>query len=115
MAISLILFCGSPNAHDGAAAGLDCTRTPNNNRGCLEPVSWFSNRGPSDRRAGAVQGRYRTNNSPRAGENLEHVDVALIDRAEHEIDMAALQLPTNVMRIMANESGLKTHSIKLTL
>jgi hypothetical protein len=25
------------------------------------------------------------------GENLEHVDVALIDRAEHEIDMAAGQ------------------------
>ena len=27
------------------------------------------------------------------GENLEHVDVALIDRAEHEIDMAAYVLP----------------------
>src|SRR5580700_56894 len=26
------------------------------------------------------------------GENLEHVDVALIDRAEHEIDMAAYVL-----------------------
>jgi len=26
------------------------------------------------------------------GENLEHVDVALIDRADHEIDMAAYVL-----------------------
>jgi len=26
------------------------------------------------------------------GENLEHVDVALIDRAEHEIDLAAYVL-----------------------
>ena len=26
------------------------------------------------------------------GENLEHVDVALIDRAQHEIDMAAYVL-----------------------
>jgi phosphatidylserine/phosphatidylglycerophosphate/cardiolipin synthase-like enzyme len=40
--------------------------------------------------AGALQPAPAIHYAP--GENLEHVDVALIDRAEHEIDMAAYVL-----------------------
>ena len=68
MAISLTLFYGSPNAHNGAAASLgSCPRKPKIKHDCIKPDC-----------------------AP--GENLEHVDVALIDRARHEIDKAAYVL-----------------------
>jgi hypothetical protein len=48
MAISLTLFYGSTNAHNGAAAslGFDCPRKPKIKRDCIKPVSRCSDRSP---------------------------------------------------------------------
>ncbi|MFZ3328359.1 MAG: hypothetical protein WA231_21845 [Methylocella sp.] len=76
MAISLTLFYGSPNAHNGAAASLGSIA-----RVSLTAILFLTSLAPcSAEPAPAIH------YAP--AENLEHVDVALIDRAQHEIDMA---------------------------
>jgi phosphatidylserine/phosphatidylglycerophosphate/cardiolipin synthase-like enzyme len=50
------------------------------------------------------------------GENLEHIDVALIDRAEHEIDMAAYVLtdwPVMLALTRAADAALRSASISM--
>ena len=69
MAISLTLFYGSPNAHNGAAASLG-----------------------SIARATQKLNTIALSQTMRRARNSEHVDVALIDRARHEIDKAAYVL-----------------------
>lgn len=60
--------------------------------GRTEPIARFPNRSPLSRLSRAVLRRSRAGHHYAPIENLEHVDVALIDRARHEIDMAAYVL-----------------------
>jgi phosphatidylserine/phosphatidylglycerophosphate/cardiolipin synthase-like enzyme len=94
MAISLTLFYGSPNAHNGAAASLGSITRASQKLNAIA-LSQF--------RVSLTAVLFLTSLAPcgadpaptihyAPGENLEHVDVALIDRAEHEIDMAAYVL-----------------------
>ena len=76
MAISLTLFYGSPNAHNGAAASLGSIA-----RVSLTAILFLTSLAPCSADPVPV-----IHYAP--AENLEHVDVALIDRAEREIDMA---------------------------
>jgi hypothetical protein len=91
MAISLTLFYGSPNAHNGAAVSL----------GSIAPASQKLNAiALSQFRISLTAVLFLTSLAPCGAdqapvihyaptENLEHIDVALIDAARHEIDMAA--------------------------
>jgi phosphatidylserine/phosphatidylglycerophosphate/cardiolipin synthase-like enzyme len=94
MAISLTLFYGSPNAHNDAAASLGSIARASQKLNAIA-LSQF--------RVSLTAVLFLTSLTPcgadpapaihyAPGENLEHVDVALIDRAEHEIDMAAYVL-----------------------
>jgi phosphatidylserine/phosphatidylglycerophosphate/cardiolipin synthase-like enzyme len=74
MAISLIPFYGSPNAHDGTAAWLGSIAI----LFLASPAPCCADPAPVIHYAPA--------------ENLEHMDVELIDSARHEIDMAAYVL-----------------------
>jgi len=68
---------------------------------------------PLARRAGAVRGRSRAGYSLAPMENLEHVDAALIDRAEHEIDLAAYVLtdwPIMQALTCAADHGVQIHT-----
>ena len=94
MAISLTLFYGSPNAHNGAAASLGSIARASQKLNAIA-LSQF--------RVSLTAVLFLTSLAPCGAdpapvihyapiENLEHVDVALIDRARHEIDMAAYVL-----------------------
>jgi len=94
MAISLTLFCGSPDALNGAAASLGSIARASQKlnaialsqfRVFLAAVLFLTSVAPCGADPAPV-----IHYAP--GENLEHVDVALIDRAEREIDMAAYVL-----------------------
>ena len=94
MAISLTLFCGSPNAYNGVAASLGSIARASQKlntialsqfRVSLTAVLFLTSLAPCGADPAPV-----IHYAPI--ENLEHVDVALIDRAEHEIDMAAYVL-----------------------
>ena len=91
MAISLTLFYGSPNAHNGAAASIASASQKLNTialcqfRVSLAAVHFLTSLAPCGADPAPVIHYAPT-------EKLEHVDVALIDRAEHEIDMAAYVL-----------------------
>jgi hypothetical protein len=90
MAISLTLFYGSPNAHNSAAASLGSIARASQKlnaialsqfRVSLTAVLFLTSLAPCGADLAPV-----IHYAP--GENLEHVDVALIDSAEREIDMA---------------------------
>jgi hypothetical protein len=88
MAISLTLFYGSPNAHNGAAASLESIARAsqklnaivlNQFRVSLTAVLFLTSLAPCQADPAPV-----IHYAP--GENIERVDVALIDRAKHDID-----------------------------
>src|ERR1700719_2787975 len=94
MAISLTLFYGSPNAHNGAAASLGSIARASQKlnaialsqfRVSLTAVLFITSLAPCGAAPAPVIHYAPT-------ENLEHIDVALIDGAWHEIDMAAYVL-----------------------
>ncbi len=94
MAISLTLFYGSPNADNGAAASLGSIASASQKlnaialsqfRVSLTAVLLLASLAPC-----VADPAPAVHYAP--AENLEHVDVPLIDRAEHEIDMAAYVL-----------------------
>jgi len=79
----------------------------------VKPVARILDHSPLARRAGAVRGRSRAGYSLAPMENLEHVDVALIDRAEHEIDLAAYGLtdwPIMQGLTCAADHGVQIHT-----
>ena len=60
-----------------------------------------------------MRGRSRAGYSLALTENLEHVDVALIDRAEHKIDLAAYVLtdwPIMQRLTCAADHGVQIHT-----
>ena len=59
MAITLTLFYGSPNAHNGAAAlvEFDCPHKPKIKRDCIKPASRFSDRSPLPHFPGTMRRR----------------------------------------------------------
>ena len=65
MAISLTLFYGYPNAHNGCSSlvGFDCPRKPKIIRDCIKPVSRFSDRGPLPHFPGTMPCRSRPSHS----------------------------------------------------
>jgi phosphatidylserine/phosphatidylglycerophosphate/cardiolipin synthase-like enzyme len=94
MAISLTLFYGSPNAHNGAAASLGSIARASQKlnaialsqfRVSLTAVLFLTSLAPC-----ATDPAPAIHYAPT--ENLEHIDVALIHGARHEIDMAAYVL-----------------------
>ncbi|MDQ6870026.1 MAG: phospholipase D-like domain-containing protein [Pseudomonadota bacterium] len=94
MAISLTVFYGSPNAHNGAAASLGSIARASQKlnaialsqfRVSLNAVLFLTSLAPCGADPAPI-----IHYAP--AENLEHIDVALIDRAEREIDMAAYVL-----------------------
>ena len=94
MAISLTLFYGSPNAHNGAAASLGSIARASQKlnaialgqfRVSVTAVLFLTSLAPCGADPAPV-----IHYAP--AENLERIDVGLIDRAEHEIDMAAYVL-----------------------
>jgi phosphatidylserine/phosphatidylglycerophosphate/cardiolipin synthase-like enzyme len=89
MAISLTLFYGSPNAHNGASLGSIARASQKLNaiassqfRVSLTAVLFLTSLAPCGADPAPVIHYAPT-------ENLEHIDVALIDGTRHEIDMAA--------------------------
>jgi phosphatidylserine/phosphatidylglycerophosphate/cardiolipin synthase-like enzyme len=76
----------------------------------VKPVARILDHSPLARRAGAVRGRSRAGYSLAPMENLEHVDVALIDR-EHEIDLAAYVLTDWL--IMQGLTGAADHGVQI--
>jgi phosphatidylserine/phosphatidylglycerophosphate/cardiolipin synthase-like enzyme len=91
MAISLTLFYGSPNAHNGAAASIASASQKLNTialcqfRVSLAAVHFLTSLAPCGADPAPVIHYAPT-------ENLERIDVALIDGARHEIDIAAYVL-----------------------
>jgi hypothetical protein len=88
MAISLTLFYGSPNAHNGAAASLGSIARASQKlnaialsqfRVSLTAVLFLTSLAPC-----GAEPAPAIHYAP--AENLEHSDVALIDGARHEID-----------------------------
>jgi phosphatidylserine/phosphatidylglycerophosphate/cardiolipin synthase-like enzyme len=108
MAISLTLFYGSPNAHNGAAASSGSIARASQKLNAIA-LSQF--------RVSLTAVLFLTSLAPchadpapaihyAPAENLEHIDVALIDRAEHEIDMAAYVLTDwAVMQALTRAAG----------